>query len=117
MELTSEKRGFVQSTADSCAFYKKRIIVLCYVDNCLLFAQDKQLIDDLFALLKEDFLYTNKGEADRYLRVKIKTEDRQMTLKQPQLTKRIIEILGLRDSNPKATPVVKPLLSKNSNGK
>jgi len=40
-----------------------------------------------------------------------------MTLRQLQLTKRIIELLGLRNSNPKATLVVKPLLNKNSNGK
>ena len=33
------------------------------------------------------------------------------------MTKRLIEILGLKDSNPKAIPVVKPLLSKNTNGK
>ena len=67
--------------------------------------------------MKEDFVCTDEGEADGYLGVEIKTEDGEMTLKQPQLMKRIIEILGLKDSNPKATPVVKPLLNKNSNSK
>ena len=40
-----------------------------------------------------------------------------MTLKQQQLMKRIKEILRIKDSNPKATLVVKLLLNKNSNGK
>ena len=40
-----------------------------------------------------------------------------MTLKQPQLIKRIIELLGLNDANPKATLVVKPLLNKNTDRK
>ena len=36
-ELTSAKRGYMQSEADPCAFYKKGIIILYYVDDCLLF--------------------------------------------------------------------------------
>ena len=32
-----EKRDFIQSAADPFAFFKKGIIVLCYVDDCLLF--------------------------------------------------------------------------------
>ena len=40
-----------------------------------------------------------------------------MTLKQPQLIRRIIELLHLTDANSKPTPVVKPLLSKNVEGK
>ena len=40
-----------------------------------------------------------------------------MTLRQPQLIKRTIEILSLNDANPKGIPVVKLLLSKNTKGK
>lgn len=116
-ELTSSKRGFIQSESDPCAFYKKGIIVLCYVDDCLIFAQDSKAIDDLYHSLKEDFICTDEGEADGYLGVEIKSEDGIMTLKQPQLIKRIIELMKLRDANPKATPVVKPLLNKNTDGK
>ena len=82
-----------------------------------LFAKDKQLIDDLFASLKDDFLCTDEGETDGHLGVEIKTENEQMTLKQPQLTKRTIKLLGSKYSNPKATSVVKSLISKHANGK
>merc|ERR1719416_376907 len=47
-ELTSEKREFIQSNIDPCIFYKQGIIVLCYVDDCLIFAQEDRLIDELF---------------------------------------------------------------------
>ena len=35
-----------------------------------------------------------------------------MTLKKPQLIKRVIKSLGVKNSNPTATPVVKPFLIK-----
>ena len=40
-----------------------------------------------------------------------------MTLKQPQLIKRVIDLIELKGTNPKATTVVKPLLNKNTNRK
>ena len=40
-----------------------------------------------------------------------------MTLKQLQSIKRIIKIIGLKNTNPKAILVVKSLLNKNTNGK
>ena len=36
--LVCEKRGFMQSDANPCAFCKDGIIVLCYADDCLMFA-------------------------------------------------------------------------------
>ena len=117
IELTSPNRGFIQSSADPCAFYKKGIIVLFYVDDCLLFAQEQKDIDELIVSLQQDFNCTDKGEADRYLGVKIKSEDRKMTLKQPQLIKRIIELLKLTEANLKETQVVKLLLNKNNDSK
>ena len=116
-ELTSEKRGFLQSEADPCVFYKKGVIALCCVDDCFMFTQQKQTIDNLFESLKEDFLCTDEDEADGCLGVEIRSNDGIMTLKQSQLTKRIIGLMGLKDVNPKATPVVKPLLNKNTDGK
>ena len=86
--------------------------MLCCADDCLMFFQQKQTIDDHFESLKEDFLCTYEGEADGYLGVETKSNDGSMALKQPQLIKRKIELLGLKDDNAKATPVVKPLLSK-----
>lgn len=48
----SLKRGNIQSAAIPYTFFKKGVIVLCYVDNFLLFAQNSKLSDELFASSK-----------------------------------------------------------------
>ena len=107
----------MHSEADPCAFHKKGAIVLCYVDDCLLFAQEQKDIDELITSLKEDFDCTGEGEADGCLGVETRSEDGKMTLRQPQLKKKTIEMLGLNDANPKGTPSLKPFLNKNTDGK
>ena len=78
------KKGCVKSEADPCAFHKKNMIVLCYLCDCLLFAQDKQLITELLMSLQEDFICTADGEADRHLGVEIRNvDDEKLTLRQP----------------------------------
>ena len=49
-----------------------------------------------------------------HLGVEIKALGEGMTLRQPQLTCCVIELLHLVDVNPKSMPVVKPLRSKKS---
>ena len=52
-----------------------------------------------------------------HLGVEIKALGEDMTLRQPQLTWCVIELLHLTDVNPKSIPVVKPLLSKKIDSK
>ena len=54
----------------------------------------------------------NERPADGHLDVEIKASEEGMTLRQPQLIRRFIELLNLADANPKPTPVFKPLISK-----
>ena len=102
----------MQSASDLCAFYRKGMIVLCSVDDCLLFSQSKRLSDELFVSLKEDFLCKDGGEADGCLGVEIKVIYNKLALKQPQLMRLSIEILLLMESNQRSVPVVKLLLDK-----
>ena len=78
-ELTSTKRGFIQSESDPCDFHRKGIIVLCYAYDCLTFAHDQKLIDKLIMHLKGFLLCTDEGEADRNFGVEIKSKDGVMT--------------------------------------
>ena len=95
------RRDFIMSEVDPCIFYKKGIIVLTYVDDCLTFAQDSSLVTDFYNSLQKDFNCTDEGEADGYLGVEIKKNNSTITLKQPQLVKRACLQLGLQDANPK----------------
>ena len=99
VELTSTTRGFIQPEVDSCAFYKKGITALWYVDDFLMFARGQKLIDKLIMSLKQDFLCTDEGEAGGHLGAEIKSEDGSMTLKQPQLIRRIIDLYLLNNTN------------------
>ena len=75
------------------------------------------MVADFFSSSQEDLLCTDKGASDGHLGLEIKCAGGKMTLNQPQLIKRRIELLGAKDSNPKAILVVKPLLNKNADGK
>ena len=71
----------MQSDVDPCLFYKEKIIVLCYVDDCLMFAHDDAIIKELYHPLKEDFSYADEREADGSLGVEIrKNDDGSLTL-------------------------------------
>ena len=70
-----------------------------------MFTQRKKLSDESFASLKEYFLCANEGEACGYLGIEIKTTDNVLTLKQKKLIKSTIELLKLKDANPRSVPV------------
>ena len=76
------------------------------------FFQENKKIETLCKSLQEWCLCTDEGEADGHLGVEIINDGEKITLKQFQLTKIIISILGLEDSNAKATLVVNPMLKR-----
>lgn len=112
LRADKKERGFVQSLADPCILLKQGIIVVCYVDDCLMFAPTKNQIDSLRQSLAEDFMCTDEGLASACLGVKIKKFTNHLKLTQPFLTQRIITQTGLQDGNIKDAPIVKPLLTK-----
>jgi hypothetical protein len=47
-------RGFIQSgILDECVFYCGKLILMVYVDDCILMSPDNQDIDDVIELLKK----------------------------------------------------------------
>ena len=73
--------GFVQSNFDPCVFIKKNMIILSYVDDYLIFTQDKKLIINLIKELAKEFKFNNKGLVSNYLGMKIATLGREIELK------------------------------------
>ena len=92
-----------------------------YVD-CLIFAKDKALADDLIInLRKKTFTLSEEEEVSAYLGVKMKIdkEANTVSMSQPFLINRIIELLGdaVKDANVKSTPAVnKEILHKDEDG-
>ena len=106
-------RGFHQSKVDPCLFLSKKVIVICYVDDCLFFAKNKKDIDKLLASFKSDgddynWEMTVGGSVEEYLGIKIEAVkvEGQTAYKftQPGLINKILQDTGMQNSNGKPTP-------------
>jgi hypothetical protein len=60
-------RGFRQSSVDPCLFIRKDIILIVYVDDCLLFARDDTTLDSFVLSLQEEFNLTCDGDVGAFL--------------------------------------------------
>ena len=80
-------------------FIKDDVIVLVYVDNCLIFLRDKDKINQLIykPKNKEKLYLKDEGDVNKYLEVEIEQnkEDKSITFKQTFLIQRGIELVGL----------------------
>ena len=118
-------RGYdQQSETDPCVFIGKECVILTYVDDCIMIQRrGSSAADDLIASLKdgpEKFEFTDDGNLEKYLGVDVHwRKDGKIELTQPHLITRILEVLGMdpKTVNPRSTPAVKPVLSKDVQGK
>jgi hypothetical protein len=125
LKTALEDRGFVESLSDPCVYIRKDMMVLTYVDDCILISKDGSVIDDFIDSLTngpEKFVFTNEGTMSTYLGVDISPLPNKegFVLSQPHLIGRIIEALNFDPKTTKGargnTPVAYPLLSKDENG-
>jgi hypothetical protein len=113
--------GFKQSSIDPCIFYGDGITIITWVDDCLIFSKNKQIADDLIKGLDTKFSLTEEEDVSAYLGVKmeIDKDKNTVTMSQPYLIERIINLLGdaISQANVKNTPAVyKELLHKDEHG-
>ena len=61
LKTAFEYRGFVESLSDPCIFISKDMIILVYVDGCIIVPKEALVIQNFISSLKsgtEDFLFT-----------------------------------------------------------
>ena len=61
LKTAFEDRGFVESLSDPCLFISKEIIIIVYVDDCILISKKAFVIQKFISSLKagtEDFVFT-----------------------------------------------------------
>ena len=99
------------------------VLILVYVDDCIILSRDQKSIDMFINTLKygpEKFAFTDEGSLDKYLGVEIErlSDKTGFTMTQPFLIQRILEAAKIdsRMTNSRPTPVVGPLLSKDEDG-
>jgi hypothetical protein len=101
------KLGFRQSATDKCLFLRDDCILVVYVDDCLIFAQQDETITNLINALSADFLLQDEGDVNAFLGVQIHRDmsSETITLTQPSLIQQILQDVGIRgQSNGKETP-------------
>ncbi len=67
-------QGFKESMADPCVFIRNNMIVLVYVDDCILISRNSSTINKfVLSLIKgpKKFAFTDKGDLQRYLGIDI----------------------------------------------
>ena len=113
--------GYKPSSIDQCVYLKEDSIIVCYVDDCIIFAKNEETIKQIYGQLKDrNFVFTEEGDVTEYLGIKINHHrDRSMRLSQPYLLKQIIDsISGMEGANPREIPAMLSVtLTKNCQGK
>jgi hypothetical protein len=102
--------GFAPSAHDPCLFVKDKCIVVFWVDDVIAVSPDENELQRLVDGLKSKgyglgIESAHGATMEAFLGIKIDPQaDGTVHLSQPYLIARILDCLGLRDSNPVATP-------------
>ena len=126
LKTALQDRGFKSSDIDPCVFISDDMIILVYVDDCILLAKEDAKINAFIESLAEkdvhgnaEFEFTDEGPLKNYLGIEFsKREDGTMEMKQAFLIQRVIDALGFDKDhmNAKENPAVKPILHKDELG-
>ena len=113
--------GFMPSKIDPCVYYRKNLIFVVYVDDCVLMGPSNEVINKAIQDLcdsKHKFKVEDLGEVKEFLGVKVeKRNDGTIKLSQPQLIASILKDLHLQENTKtRATPAVGAILHKDSDG-
>jgi len=113
-------RGFCPSAIDPRLYLKANMILLTYVDDCIIFSPSMESINRLVQTMHdgpENFKLTDEGDVNKFLGIEITQIDSySFELSQPFLIDRLLQFLGLcnisfeTDTNSSSTPVAKGLL-------
>ena len=78
--LQADLIGMEPSRFAPCIWYKEGIILVIYVDDCLIYSKEKKDADELIDQLKENFTLTDEGNVDTYLGVQVSLNERENSI-------------------------------------
>ena len=95
-----ERRGFLASRIDECVFYSEGAVILTYVDDCIIFGDSDNRVNEVIQSLwegPEKFDFTDDGDVDKYLGVEVRSlGGNTFELAQPHLIERIFFVCRSR---------------------
>ena len=77
--------GFEQTDTDQCVFKKENVIILIYVDDCIILSRTKEDLDKTLQDIKKDFKVTDEGNIETYLGIQIDHGPEFIQMSQPNL--------------------------------
>jgi hypothetical protein len=99
------KRGFKPSPFDPCLFLSPKVICVVYVDDCLFFSPKQEHIDSTIKSLQQELTLTIEGnDISKYLGINYTRDGNRFIMKQEGLTRKVIELVGLKNCKPDSTP-------------
>jgi hypothetical protein len=112
------KLGFQQSEHDKCLFFKHKIMVVAYVDDCGIGSEsEEQIVELIDGLRAQGFNLTREGNFEEFLGIKIdRTEwdaHGRIHMTQQGLIQKTISYVGMQDCNPNWTPASSVALGAN----
>jgi hypothetical protein len=116
-------QGFKASTVNQCLYMHEGMMILVYVDDCIIIGKDMDDIDQFVLSMQngpENFVLTDEGSIDKFLLgIKIKRlGPTEFEISQPFLIERIVSFLGIKPQeyevhcNDKFTPAAAQILNK-----
>ena len=92
------KLGYQQSDIDPCSYYKGKLLLAVYIDDCIMASEEKEELYQVIKELADTFEITDEGELDKYLGVKIeRREDGSVKMYQPYLITQILKAIGFHE--------------------
>ena len=119
-------QGFKPSDIDPCLYIGNGMIILTYVDDCIIVGPSTENINRFVDSMKngdKNFVLADEGDINKFLGIEItQLDDKIFKISQPYLTDQIISFLKIDandhnvETNEKSTPVGNPILHKDLSG-
>ncbi|GKC42530.1 zinc finger, CCHC-type containing protein [Tanacetum coccineum] len=102
--------GFVLNQSDKCVYCKfdefgKGVIICLYVDDMLIFGTNQTQVDKTIEFLPSNFSMKDMGEVDVILGIRIKRENKGLTITQSHYIEKILKKFNCEGCGPVSTPM------------
>ena len=102
------QNDFVQSQVDNCLYVRQNeagmIIILVWVDDLIIAANDQQSMTDVKDKLKGRFRMKDLGKLSYFLGIDFSQCDRVVTMSQERYIRKLLERFEMSDCKPRSTP-------------
>ena len=101
------KCGFTQSVLEPCLFYANDAVLVMYVDDILIAGKNTQVLNNIKASLKKEFVMKDLGHPDVFLGITIKQTDKGVKISLADFIEKLAQDHNIQKEKVLNTPLVK----------